>query len=129
MRIEDLPFPQMVLDILKKDVPEFNPVQKAALPHVLAGKNLVVASPTASGKTLVAEVAVLKNYVAGGKSVYVVPLKALASEKYHDFREKYPFLRTALSIGDLDSAEQWLGSYDLIIVSNEKLDSLLRHDV
>ena len=58
MRIEDLPFPQMVLDILKKDVPEFNPVQKAALPHVLAGKNLVVASPTASGKTLVAEVAV-----------------------------------------------------------------------
>ncbi len=129
MRIEDLPFPQMVLDILKKDVPEFNPVQKAALPHVLAGKNVVVASPTASGKTLVAEIAVLKNYVGGGKSVYVVPLKALASEKYRDFKEKYPFLRTALSIGDLDSAEQWLGGCDLIIVSNEKLDSLLRHDV
>ncbi len=129
MRIEDLPFPQMVLDILKKDVPEFNPVQKAALPHVLAGRNVVVASPTASGKTLVAEIAALKNYVAGGKSIYVVPLKALASEKYADFKAKYPFLRTALSIGDLDSAEQWLGSYDVIIVSNEKLDSLLRHDV
>ncbi|MBI4170861.1 MAG: DEAD/DEAH box helicase [Candidatus Aenigmarchaeota archaeon] len=128
MHIEDLPFPQRVVDIIRKEAQEFNPVQKASIPHVLEGSNLVVASPTASGKTLVAEIAVLKNYIEGGKSVYVVPLKALASEKYQDFRQKYPFMRTAISIGDLDSAEQWLGSYDLVIASNEKMDSLLRHN-
>jgi helicase len=128
MQIEDLPFPQAVKTALKSEVSEFNPVQKLAIPHILKNENLVVASPTASGKTLVAEIAVLKNYIEGGKAVYMVPLKALASEKYRDFREKYPFVRTAISIGDLDSADQWLGSYDLIVVSNEKMDSLLRHN-
>ncbi len=129
MRIEDLPFPAAVKAALRKEINEFNPVQKAALPHVLSGKNVVVASPTASGKTLVAEIAVLKNYIEGGKSVYVVPLKALASEKYEDFRTKFPFLRASISIGDLDSADDWLGRADVIIVSNEKMDSLLRHNI
>jgi len=127
MNPEGLPFPQMVRDIIQKEIPKFNPVQNAAIPHVLKGENIVVASPTASGKTLVAEIAILRNYIEGGKSVYLVPLKALASEKYREFKEKYPFMKTALSIGDLDSQEQWLGSYDLIIASNEKMDSLLRH--
>jgi helicase len=129
MQISDLPFPDMAKDAIRKEIKEFNPVQQAALPYVLKGQNVVVASPTASGKTLVAEIAVLRNFLAGGKCIYVVPLKALASEKYREFKEKYPFLRTAISIGDLDSAEQWLGSYDVIIASNEKLDSLLRHNV
>ena len=35
----------------------------------------------------------------------------------------------ALSIGDLDSSDSYLGDYDLIIVTSEKLDSLLRHNV
>ena len=67
-----------------------NPVQELALKAgVLDGNNLVVAAPTASGKTLVAEIAMLKAVFSGKKALYIVPLKALASEKYNEFREKY----------------------------------------
>ncbi len=41
MHIEDLPFPQRVVDIIRKEAQEFNPVQKATLPHVLAGRNIL----------------------------------------------------------------------------------------
>lgn len=112
------------------DVKKLNPPQKAALKEgLLERNNLVVASPTASGKTLIAEMAFLKNFFDCGKTVYIVPLRALASEKYYDFKEKYAKLgiKIAISVGDMDSSDEWLGNYDLIIVSNEKMDSLLRH--
>jgi|SRR3989344_5407155 len=97
---------------------------------LLEGKNLVVCTPTASGKTLIAELACVKNIIEKkGKAVYVVPLKALASEKYKNFKEQYPFLRIGISTGDLDSADEHLGRNDLIIVTSEKLDSLIRHKV
>jgi helicase len=130
--IDDLPFPEKVLEILKRDVSELNPPQMDALKKgLLEGKNIVVASPTASGKTLIAEIAFLRHFLRNKKSVYIVPLKALAMEKYHEFRDKYESLgmRVGISIGDLDSADPWLGNYDLIVLSNEKMDSLLRHDV
>ncbi len=93
-------------------------------------KNLVVASPTASGKTLIAELAFLKTIMERkGKAVYIVPLRALAYEKYKDFK-KYRSLgvKVGLSVGDYDSSDNWLANSDLIIVTVEKLDSLLRHN-
>ncbi len=72
--------------------------------------------------------AILKNFLDGKKSVYLVPLKALASEKYGDFGKYRKIgMRIAVATGDLDGTDGWLGSYDLIILSNEKMDSLLRH--
>ncbi|MCK4520998.1 MAG: DEAD/DEAH box helicase, partial [Nanoarchaeota archaeon] len=70
-----------------------------------------------------------KNILEGkGKAVYIVPLKALANEKFKDFKRKYDSLfNIALSIGDLDSADPYLTGYDLIICTAEKLDSLIRH--
>jgi len=109
---------------------EFNPVQRSALEAgLLEGKSLVVAAPTASGKTLVAELAMLKAVMEGKKAVYIVPLKALASEKYNEFKEKYGSqgIKVAISIGDLDSSDPWLAGYDVIIATSEKLDSLIRH--
>ncbi len=131
MRIENLSLPENIISILKE-----NGIEKLNEPQILAlkaglldGKNVVVASPTASGKTLVAEIAIARNFLNNKKSVYIVPLKALASEKYNEFREKYGKLgmKIAISVGDPDSNEEWLGNYDLIITSNEKMDSLLRH--
>ena len=59
-----------------------------------------------------------------------MPLKALASEKYEDFSKyKKMGMRVGIATGDLDSADGWLGSCDLVILSNEKMDSLLRHSV
>jgi len=131
MKINELPFPDKVKEIVGQEAKEFNPVQKQALKAgLLDGKNLVIASPTASGKTLIAELAFVKNFLRNGRTVYIVPLKALATEKYHEFKNKYERIgmQIALSIGDLDGSDPWLGNYDLIIVSNEKMDSLLRHD-
>jgi helicase len=123
----------VVKEVLEKSgFSEMNPVQEAALSAgLLDGKSMVVAAPTASGKTLIAEMAAINAARNGKKTLYIVPLKALASEKYDDFNEKYNQLglKTAISIGDLDSSDPWLSKYDVIIVTSEKLDSLLRHGI
>ncbi len=111
-------------------VTELRPAQvKAVDAGLLDGKNLLVCTPTASGKTLIAELAAVSAILNHkGKAVYVVPLKALASEKFNDFRKRYgSFLKVALSIGDFDSSDPYLADYDLIICTAEKLDSLIRH--
>ena len=89
------------------------------------GKNLLVCTPTASGKTLVGEMAILN---CNKKSVYVVPLKALANEKYNQFVKRYPQFKIALTSGDMDGDDSYLARYDVIITTSEKLDSLIRHN-
>lgn len=106
------------------------PTQEAAIRSgVLEGESIVLAAPTASGKTLVAQLAALKHLLSGGKVIYLTPLRALASEKYHEFRKFFEVFgyRVAVSTGDYDSADTHLGKYDVIIATNEKADSLLRH--
>lgn len=123
--------PEKVYDILSKDIKELRPSQvKSIKAGLFKHKNLLVCTPTASGKTLVAELALTKNIIdRKGKSIYIVPLKALANEKYKDFKKRYEGLfNIALSIGDLDSADPYLAGYDLIICTAEKLDSLIRHN-
>lgn len=98
---------------------------------LLSGRDsFVVAAPTAAGKTLIAEMAAIQTFFdSGEKTLYLVPLRALAREKYDDLSRKYaPFgVRISQSTGDYDSADPWLAEADLIISTNEKLDSLLRH--
>lgn len=102
---------------------------------VLTGSNLVLASPTASGKTLIAQLCILKHVIEkGGRALYLIPLRALASEKYEEFsrysslKSKYDRkINVTISTGDYDSADHWLSRYDIIFATNEKADSLLRH--
>ena len=123
--------PEKLFEILEKEgISELRPAQEKAIhAGLLKDKNLLVCTPTASGKTLIAELAALKAILEGkGKAIYIVPLKALASEKFKDFKRKYGHLiKVALSIGDIDSADSYLMDYDLILTTSEKLDSLLRH--
>ncbi len=116
-------------NIISKNFSKLRPAQsKAVKSGLLDRKNLLIVTPTASGKTLIAEIAMLQGiYNNIGKAIYIVPLKALASEKYHEFKEKYKDVRVALSIGDTDSSERYLDRYDIIITVSEKLDSLIRH--
>ncbi len=101
---------------------------KAIEAGLFEDKNLLVCTPTASGKTLVGELAALNAVLHDrGKAVYVVPLRALASEKHKQFTKDYPGLKIALTSGDADSADSYLAAYDLIITTSEKLDSLIRH--
>ncbi|MBW2974866.1 DEAD/DEAH box helicase [Candidatus Woesearchaeota archaeon] len=132
MKLESLKkdLPHELFNILDKEVKELRPAQeKAVKKGLLKGKSLLVCTPTASGKTLIAEMAGIRNILEGkGKFIYIVPLKALASEKFRDFKKRYgELIRIALSIGDLDSADPYLADYDLIITVGEKLDSLIRH--
>ncbi len=126
---KDLP-KQLVEVFAKLDIKEFRPAQKKAIESGLfEGKNLLVCTPTASGKTLIAEMAAGKSIIEGkGKAVYIVPLVALANEKAKEFRKRYGHLfKVALSVGDFDSSDPHLMDYDLIICTAEKLDSLIRH--
>ena len=75
--------PEQLHAILGKEVSELRPAQsKAVKAGLLEGKSLLVCTPTASGKTLIAELAAMKAvFERKGKAVYIVPLKALAAEK------------------------------------------------
>ena len=121
---------EAAFSILSKEIDELRPSQEKSIKAGLFDKkNMLVCTPTASGKTLIAEFSLINTILKEGKkAVYIVPLKALASEKHKHFRERYGSLfKTALSIGDMDSTDSYLGDYDLIICTSEKLDSLIRH--
>lgn len=122
--------PKELYQILEKEITKLRPAQEKAIKKGLLDRtNMLVCTPTASGKTLIAELAALKSIIEGnGKAIYIVPLKALASEKYKDFKKRYEGIaKVALSIGDIDSSDSYLVDYDLIITTSEKLDSLIRH--
>ncbi len=122
--------PEKLYSVLEKDITELRPAQEKAIDAgLLDSKSLLVCTPTSSGKTLIAELAMVSAILNGkGKAVYIVPLKALANEKFNDFSRRYgSFIKVGLSIGDLDSSDPYLADYDLIITVSEKLDSLIRH--
>ncbi len=137
MKIIDLPIPDLAKQaVTSSGINELYPPQEEAIKAgALEGKNLVLASPTASGKTLVAELCALKHILEkNGKVLYLTPLRALANEKYAEFK-KYSTIKkpsgrrisVGISTGDYDSNDPWLERYDVIITTNEKADSLLRH--
>ncbi len=124
-------FPQSVIDVLTASgVTALYPPQVEAIRKgVLDKKNLVLAVPTAAGKTLIAELCMLKSILQyGGKALYIAPLKALASEKYNDFKKKYEALgiKIGIATGDLDSPSKYLDRYQILIATAEKVDSILR---
>jgi helicase len=141
----------------------FYPIQEQAISSgVLTGENLLITSPTASGKTLIAIMAALKKIEKKEKVIYMTPLRSLATEKYHDFLEfnssnlinnnkdlvtvtknidfeknslaknkkgykKKSFI-VKLAMGNYDSAGNDLLNADIVILTNEKLDALIRND-
>jgi helicase len=89
-----------------------------------------MAVPTASGKTLIAYLAALKFALEGGKVMYIVPLRALASEKYEELKEYEKIgVKVGISMGDYDAPDPSLEDFDILIATSEKADSLLRHKV
>ena len=131
MKIESLDLPDEVKRFyLDSGILELYPPQAEAVEKgLLEGKNLLAAIPTASGKTLLAELAMLKSIQAGGKALYIVPLRALASEKFRRFREFSELgVRVGISTGDYDLRDEGLGVNDIIVATSEKTDSLLRNE-
>jgi helicase len=130
MKLEELGLPPGVAEVLMEEgITSLYPPQEKAVPLALKGKNLFLAVPTASGKSLVAYLAALKHVLErGGKALYIVPLRALAAEKFEDLRRFEGLgVRVGMSVGDFDSPDPELERYDIIIATSEKADSLLRH--
>ena len=123
--------PRLVPMLAASGLKKLYPPQEAAVREGLLsgeGFSFVVSAPTASGKTLIAEMAALSVILRkSGKVIYLVPLRALAREKYDEFTQKYKGVRVVQSTGDFDSEGPWLTGADIIICTNEKLDSLIRH--
>ncbi len=105
------------------------PPQEEAWQAVRGGGNVLVAIPTASGKSLIAYLAILHRYLATGKkSLYIVPLRALASEKYDELKAFASLgIKVGIATGDLDERDPKLGKFDVIVCTSEKADALLRH--
>ena len=112
------------------------PPQELALSKgVMNGNNILVTTPTSSGKTLIGLMGMINILNKGKKVVYLTPLKALATEKLNEFKIiknlscfKNRKINIAISTGDYDSYGTELIDKDIIILTNEKMDSILRHD-
>ena len=107
----------------------YPPQAEAVDRGVTEGENLVAAIPTASGKTLIATLAMLSSVDRGGKALYIVPLRALASEKEEEFAEFEAYgLDIGVTTGNYESEGGWLAGKDIIVATSEKVDSLVRND-
>jgi len=112
----------------------YPPQQLALSKGILEKRNLLIATPTASGKTLIAEMASIKALELGLKVVYLTPLRSLSTEKYNEFQifKKLDVgrkIRIKLANSDYDSTEKETKSADIIVLTNEKLDSFMRRGV
>jgi len=112
----------------------YPPQEMAVKSGILEYERILVTTPTASGKTLIAMMAILKAVEKGMKAVYLTPLRALASEKYDDLKilEKLDLggskVRVTVATTDYDSSGNELAGADVIVLTNEKMDTLFRHN-
>ena len=112
----------------------YPPQQLAIEKGLLEDSNILITTPTASGKTLIAILAAIKSLEKNKKVVYLTPLRALAYEKYLEFTsiDKSGIfsrkIRIKISTGDFNTSNADLSSADIIIMTNEKIDSILRHN-
>lgn len=104
-----------------------NPVQEKASNFL--GENLLVCAPTASGKTSIFEMYLVYFSALGKKTIYISPLKALTFEHYNEIKKKYKHLelKFGISTGDLDFSSKNLSNYDVLFLTFEKFDSIIRH--
>ena len=135
MKIEQLKLPDSAIKFLKSQGFEklYPPQADSVKSGLLDGKSLLVSSPTASGKTLIAMLAIL-SYLSkhDGKVIYLSPLRALASEKFLEFKklEKIALgkkIKVGISTGDFENIEKNLEKSNVLILTNEKMDSIIRH--
>ena len=135
MKIEKLPLPDTAIDFLKSEGFEklYPPQADCVKSGLLDGKSILVSAPTASGKTLIAMLAML-SYLSKnkGKVIYLSPLRALAAEKFTEFKklEKISLgkkIKTSISTGDFENIEKNLEKSNVLILTNEKMDSIIRH--
>ncbi|MFX1466221.1 MAG: DEAD/DEAH box helicase, partial [Promethearchaeota archaeon] len=125
--IENLNIPDNLKKVLNtKGIVRLLPIQKQAIDEgLLNNQDLLVVSATTTGKTLIGELAGVTKSIRNEnkKTVFLVPLVALANQKYTEFQEKYnPIgLKTAIRVGmsKIDVGED----EELVIVDSNVTDA------
>ncbi len=88
--------------------------------------NLLVIAPTSSGKTFIGEMAVIAQAIHLRKTIYLVPLRALADEKYRHFKKLYNHygIDTVISTRDRSEDDHNIisGDYDVAVMAYEKFN-------
>jgi ATP-dependent RNA helicase HelY len=98
-----------------------DPFQVAALDALDAGHSVLVAAPTGSGKTLVAEYAIAKALATGTKAFYTTPLKALSNQKFTDLVRVHGAARVGLLTGD----NSINGDAPIVVMTTEVLRNMI----
>ena len=75
--------------------------QKEAIQHLNEGRSVLVAAPTGTGKTIIADWIVEEALTTGRQVIYTAPIKALSNQKYRDYTRLYGEEQVGLVTGDL----------------------------
>ncbi|MGK2958365.1 MAG: DEAD/DEAH box helicase [Acidimicrobiales bacterium] len=113
----------------RPDPPIYDPIydfvlddfQRRAIDELDRGHSVLVAAPTGSGKTVVAEHAVAEALARGEKAFYTTPIKALSNQKYHDFVARYGTDRVGLLTGD----NTINGEAPIVVMTTEVLRNMI----
>lgn len=122
-------FPEELVRAWAGAIPSLNALQIAAVNEfgALDGQHLVVSAPTSSGKTMVGELAALCNILDRKRALFLLPLKALVSDKKRHFERVYGSfgVRTVEATGETDDITPLLrGQYDIGLLTYEKFAAI-----
>jgi ATP-dependent RNA helicase HelY len=98
-----------------------DPFQRSALDALDAGCSVVVAAPTGSGKTVVAEYAIARALAEGRKVFYTTPLKALSNQKFGDLVRRHGSSQVGLLTGD----NAINGDAPIVVMTTEVLRNMI----
>lgn len=98
-----------------------DPFQLEAITHLAQGRSVLVAAPTGTGKTLVAEYAIWLAQRNHQRVIYTTPLKALSNQKYQDMRTLYGSDTVGLVTGDIVEHSQ----ASIVIMTTEVYRNML----
>ncbi|GAA4446806.1 DEAD/DEAH box helicase [Novipirellula rosea] len=123
-----------IVDVWRRDIPTLNELQLQSLneKRLFEAGSLVVQAPTSSGKTFIGELASVFHACQGGRSLFLVPYKALATEKAERFARMYGDVGLRVIKCTGDSRDQvpafFKGKYDIALMTYEMALSLLAGD-
>ncbi|MGV1785865.1 MULTISPECIES: DEAD/DEAH box helicase [Agrobacterium] len=122
-------FPDEIVTAWGQSIPSLNDLQVEAINEygILDGKHLLVSAPTSSGKTMVGELAALRQVVDRKRAIFLLPLKALVADKRRHFEKVYGGfgLRVLEATGETDDVSPLIrGKYDIALLTYEKFAAL-----
>jgi ATP-dependent RNA helicase HelY len=100
---------------------ELDPFQVRAVAALDEGRSVLVAAPTGSGKTVVAEHAVARALTEGRKAFYTTPIKALSNQKFADLARRHG----ADSVGLLTGDNSINGDAPVVVMTTEVLRNMI----